>query len=48
MFEDTAVDSRVSPSDMHVGAAYEFSVWHRMEITDPLSPFPIEMVTVEG
>ena len=35
-----------SPSDMHVGAAYEFSVWHRMEIADPLAPFPIEIVTV--
>jgi hypothetical protein len=35
-----------SPSDMHVGAAYEFSVWHRMEIADPLAPFPIEMVSV--
>jgi Acyclic terpene utilisation family protein AtuA len=35
-----------SPSDMHVGAAYEFSVWHRMEITDPLGPFPIEMLSV--
>lgn len=35
-----------SPSDMHVGAAYEFSVWHRMEISDPLAPFPIEMVSV--
>ena len=37
-----------SPSDMHVGAAYEFSVWHRMEIADPLAPFPIEMVDVGG
>lgn len=37
-----------SPSDMHVGAAYEFSVWHRMEIADPLAPFPIEMVQVGG
>ncbi len=37
-----------SPSDMHVGAAYEFSVWHRMEIDDPLAPFPIEMVDVAG
>ena len=46
MFEDTAVYSRVSPSAMHVGAAYEFSVWHRMEISDPLAPFPIEMVRV--
>ena len=35
-----------SPSDMHVGAAYEFNVWHRMEIADPLAPFPIEMVHV--
>ena len=35
-----------SPSDMPVGMTYEFSVWHRMEIKDPLEPFPIEMIEV--
>jgi hypothetical protein len=35
-----------SPSDMPVGMTYEFSVWHRMEIDDPLEPFPIEMIEV--
>ena len=31
---------------MPVGMTYEFSVWHRMEIDDPLAPFPIEMIEV--
>ena len=35
-----------SPSDMPVGPAYEFSVWHRMVIDDPLALFPIEFVEV--
>jgi hypothetical protein len=35
-----------SPSDMPVGQTYEFNIWHRMEIDDPLEPFPIEMVEV--
>jgi hypothetical protein len=35
-----------SPSDMPVGPTYEFSVWHRMEIDDPLSLFPIEYLEV--
>ncbi len=35
-----------SPSDMPVGPTYEFSMWHIMEIDDPLEPFPIEMVEV--
>lgn len=35
-----------SPSDMPVGMTYEFSVWHRMEIADPLEPFPIDMIEV--
>ncbi|MDE0944972.1 MAG: acyclic terpene utilization AtuA family protein [Alphaproteobacteria bacterium] len=33
-----------SPSDIPVGETYEFSLWHIMEIDDPLEPFPIEMV----
>jgi hypothetical protein len=35
-----------SPSDIPVGETYEFSLWHIMEIDDPLEPFPIEMVMV--
>ena len=35
-----------SPSDMPVGPTYEFSMWHIMEIDDPLEPFPIEMVEI--
>jgi hypothetical protein len=35
-----------SPSDIPVGPTYEFSMWHVMEIDDPLEPFPIEMVEV--
>jgi hypothetical protein len=35
-----------SPSDMPVGQTYEFNIWHRMEIDDPLAPFPIEIVEV--
>ena len=35
-----------SPSDMPVGRTYEFFAWHRMEIADPLEPFPIEMMDV--
>jgi hypothetical protein len=35
-----------SPSDLNAGRAYRFSVWHTMELDDPLAPFPIEMVDV--
>ena len=35
-----------SPSDIPVGETYEFSLWHIMEIDDPLEPFPIEMIEV--
>lgn len=32
-----------SPSDIPVGPAYRFSVWHAMELNDPLEIFPIEI-----
>jgi len=32
-----------SPHDASWGAVYAFSLYHRMEIDDPLEPFPIEM-----
>jgi len=35
-----------SPSDLAAGRAYRFSVWHTMELDDPLELFPIEMVQV--
>ncbi|MBI4540849.1 MAG: acyclic terpene utilization AtuA family protein [Gemmatimonadetes bacterium] len=37
-----------SPADIPVGAAYEFSIYHLMEVADPASPFPVEVVYVEG
>ena len=37
-----------SPSDIPVGPAYQFSVWHAMELDDPLEVFPIEMVELGG
>ncbi len=37
-----------SPSDLPAGRAYRFSVWHTLELDDPLAPFPIEMVDVDG
>ena len=35
-----------SPSDLDGGEAYSFSVWHRMEIDDPLEPFAIEWLEI--
>lgn len=35
-----------SPSDLPAGRAYRFSVWHTLELDDPLQPFPTEMVQV--
>ncbi len=35
-----------SPSDIPVGPTYEFSMWHIMEIDDPLEPFPMQLVEV--
>ncbi len=37
-----------SPSDLPAGRAYRFSVWHTLDLDDPLAPFPIEMVDVGG
>ena len=37
-----------APSDIEVGRAYRFSVWHAMELDDPLEIFPIQMVEVGG
>jgi hypothetical protein len=35
-----------SPSEINVGAVYEFSIYHLMRVTDPLELFPIEVATV--
>ena len=35
-----------SPSDLPAGEAFKFSVWHTMELDDPLEPFPMEIVEV--
>ena len=37
-----------SPSDYEGGAVYEFSVYHVMEVDDPVSLFPAEYVTIGG
>lgn len=36
----------LSPSDIPVGPCYRFSVWHALELDDPLEIFPIEMIEV--
>ena len=35
-----------SPSDIPVGPAYRFSVWHAMELDHPLEIFPMEIVNL--
>ncbi|WP_431280953.1 acyclic terpene utilization AtuA family protein [Humitalea sp. 24SJ18S-53] len=37
-----------APSDAQVGEAFRFSVWHIMELDDPLEIFPITYVDVKG
>jgi DNA-binding protein Fis len=37
-----------APSDIDVGRAYRFSVWHAMELDDPLEVFPIQMLHIGG
>jgi hypothetical protein len=37
-----------APSDVSVGPAYRFSVWHTMELDDPLEIFPITMVDLRN
>ncbi|MCL2368861.1 MAG: DUF1446 domain-containing protein [Oscillospiraceae bacterium] len=36
-----------SPSDLQVGEVYEFSVYHLLEVDDPVKLFPIEYVEVQ-
>ncbi len=35
-----------SPSDIELGVAFKFNIWHVMEIDDPLEVFPIEIVEI--
>lgn len=37
-----------APSDLPVGEAYRFSVWHTMELDDPLEIFPVTLIDVGG
>ncbi|MFF4822349.1 acyclic terpene utilization AtuA family protein [Streptomyces sp. NPDC001312] len=37
-----------SPSDFHAGAVYEWSVYHLMELDDPLALFPITYIDYLG
>jgi hypothetical protein len=37
-----------SPSDYEAGAVYEFSVYHVMQVDDPVSLFPAEYVAIGG
>jgi hypothetical protein len=37
-----------APSDIPVGPTYRFSVWHAMELDDPLEIFPIEYIDIPG
>ncbi|MEG1710976.1 MAG: acyclic terpene utilization AtuA family protein, partial [Clostridia bacterium] len=37
-----------SPSDFKVGAVYEFSMYHVMEVEDPCSEFPQKMVIIDN
>ncbi len=32
-----------SPSDVSLGAVYAFSIYHLMEVDDPVTPFPIQL-----
>jgi hypothetical protein len=33
-------------SDLPAGETYRFSVWHTLDVDDPLAPFPMEMIEV--
>jgi hypothetical protein len=35
-----------SPAHAPTGAVYDFSVWHRLSVDDPLDPFTIEVASV--
>ena len=37
-----------SPSDISVGEVYDFSVWHTLELDDPLEPFQISYRNISG
>ncbi len=35
-----------APAVIDTGAVFDWSVWHALELDDPLSPFPIDMITM--
>jgi hypothetical protein len=37
-----------SPSDMEMGAVYQFSIYHLMKVEDPCALFPMEIREIEG
>jgi hypothetical protein len=37
-----------SPSDLAAGPVYDFSVYHLLEVDDPVQLFPLQMVTLGG
>jgi hypothetical protein len=37
-----------SPSDAHMGAVYEFNIYHLMEVKDPAEYFPINYMKIKG
>ena len=37
-----------SPSYLTAGEAYRFSVWHTLRVADPLAPFRLRHVDVDG
>jgi hypothetical protein len=37
-----------SPSDAHMGAVYEFNIYHLMEVKDPAELFPVRYIKING
>lgn len=37
-----------SPADISLGPAYEFSIYHLIDVDDEAAPFPVEIVDVRG
>jgi hypothetical protein len=37
-----------SPSDAHMGAVYEFNIYHLMEVKDPAQYFPVKYMQIKG
>ena len=37
-----------SPSDVHAGEVYRFSLFHLLPIDDPTALFPVELIAIGG